>query len=80
MDEDKDIQASENEVEKPSKKISRIGFVFGIVMLAVYFGMVYLLLFSPIFEATFKPVLRYIFAGIFAAYAVFRSYRFIKQL
>lgn len=80
MSEEKNTQLSENEGIKPKAKISRVGFIFGIVMLAVYFGMVYLLLFSPIFEATFKPLMRYIFAAIFAAYAVFRSYRFVKQL
>ena len=80
MDEKENIQQPENEDVKPKAKISRMGFIFGIVMLVVYFGMVYLLLFSPIFEATFKPAMRYIFAGIFAAYAIFRSYRFVKQL
>ena len=80
MSEEEKTQIAENENIKPKAKISRIGFIFGIVMLVVYFGMVYLLLFSPIFEATFKPLMRYIFAAIFAAYAVFRSYRFVKQL
>ena len=36
------------------------------------------LAFTPYFEATFNPTLRYIFAAVFAAYAIFRGYRFIK--
>lgn len=80
MKEHDDIQSVENKDERQAKKISKVGLIFGIIMLVVYFGMVYLLLFSSIFEATFRPLMRYIFAAIFAAYAIFRSYRFIKQI
>ena len=57
---------------------SRIGYLFGIIMLLIYLTMAYLLAFTPYFEATFNPTLRYIFAAVFAAYAIFRGYRFIK--
>ena len=69
-----------HEVEKNTGKAtkSRIGYLFGIIMLLIYLTMAYLLAFTPYFEATFNSTLRYIFAGVFAAYAIFRGYRFIK--
>lgn len=48
-----------HEVEKNTGKAtkSRIGYLFGIIMLLIYLTMAYLLAFTPYFEATFNPTL-----------------------
>lgn len=76
MNEEINMQEAEKNRDKATK--SRIGYLFGIIMLLIYLTMAYLLAFTPYFEATFNPTLRYIFAAVFAAYAIFRGYRFIK--
>lgn len=76
MNEEINMHEAEKNTGKATK--SRIGYLFGIIMLLIYLTMAYLLAFTPYFEATFNPTLRYIFAGVFAAYAIFRGYRFIK--
>lgn len=76
MNEETNMHETEKNTGKATK--SRIGYLFGIIMLLIYLTMAYLLAFTPYFEATFNPTLRYIFAGIFAAYAIFRGYRFAK--
>ncbi|MBS1353186.1 MAG: hypothetical protein HPZ82_06620 [Coprobacter sp.] len=76
MNEETNMHETEKNTGKATK--SRIGYLFGIIMLLIYLTMAYLLAFTPYFEATFNPTLRYIFAGIFAAYAIFRGYRFTK--
>ena len=76
FNEEINMQEAEKNRDKATK--SRIGYLFGIIMLLIYLTMAYLLAFTPYFEATFNPTLRYIFAAVFAAYAIFRGYRFIK--
>lgn len=60
------------------KKGMNVGYLFGIIMIVVYFGMAYLLLFSSLFLEAFAPALRYAFGGLFALYGILRAYRFIK--
>lgn len=77
MNEVLDPQTQEKESSKPRK--SRIGFLFGIIMLVIYFTMAYMLAFTPFFENSLEnPAVRYTFAAVFATYAIFRAYRFIK--
>lgn len=68
-----------HEVEKNTGKAtkSRIGYLFGIIMLLIYLTGLPISLY-PLFRSDINPTLRYIFAGVFAAYAIFRGYRFIK--
>ncbi len=64
---------------KSSPRKSRIGYLFGIIMLVIYLTMAYMLAFTPFFENSLEnPAVRYTFAAIFAAYAILRGYRFIK--
>lgn len=64
---------------KSSPRKSRIGYLFGIIMLVIYLTMAYMLAFTPYFENSLEnPAVRYSFAAVFAAYAIFRGYRFIK--
>lgn len=58
--------------------VINIGYLFGAIMLVVYFGMAYLLLLTDLFKEVFNPVLRYAFGFLFMIYGVFRAYRFIK--
>lgn len=66
-----------SESEKPPFVIN-IGYLFGAIMLVVYFGMAYLLLLTDLFKEVFNPALRYAFGFIFMIYGIFRAYRFIK--
>ena len=57
-------------------KKNRLGMnvVFGMVMIAIYLGMAYLLLFTSLFSNLYD-IVRYIMGGVFAVYGVFRGYR-----
>lgn len=66
-----------NETEK-SPIVINIGYLFGAIMLVVYFGMAYLLLLTDLFKEVFNPALRYAFGILFMLYGIFRAYRFIK--
>ena len=59
-----------------TEKKNRLGMnvVFGMIMIAIYLGMAYLLLFSSFFS-NFYDIVRYIMGGVFAVYGVFRGYR-----
>lgn len=62
-----------------SKKPGKMALVFGIIMVVIYLGMAYLLLFTPLFD-TFSPIARYILAAVFLVYGIFRGYRQYKNL
>ncbi|MEG1643835.1 MAG: hypothetical protein RR293_06800 [Bacteroidales bacterium] len=68
-----------NSENTPNKKTINIGYLFGTIMVVVYFGMAYLLLFTSIFSETFSPALRYAFGAVFMVYGIFRAYRFVKN-
>lgn len=44
------------------------------IMIAIYLGMAYLLLFTSLFSNLYD-IVRYIMGGVFAVYGVFRGYR-----
>lgn len=46
--------------------------VFGMIMIAIYLGMAYLLLFTSLFSNLYD-IVRYIMGGVFAVYGVFRG-------
>ena len=51
-----------------------MNIVFGMIMIAIYLGMAYLLLFTSLFSNLYD-IVRYIMGGVFAVYGVFRGYR-----
>lgn len=59
-----------------TEKKNRLGMnvVFGMIMIAIYLGMAYLLLFTSLFSNLYD-IVRYIMGGVFAVYGVFRGYR-----
>lgn len=60
-----------------TEKKNRLGMnvVFGMIMIAIYLGMAYLLLFTSLFSNLYDIIVRYIMGGVFAVYGVFRGYR-----
>lgn len=48
--------------------------VLGMIMIAIYLGMSYLLLFTTFFS-NLHDIVRYIMGVVFAVYGVFRGYR-----
>ena len=69
---------TENDLQKPQKPTKKInmGYIFGIL---IYFGMAYLLIFTPLFENTFSEIFRYSIGIVFAIYGIFRAYRQIRN-
>ena len=72
---------TENDLQKPQKPTKKInmGYIFGIFMILIYFGMAYLLIFTPLFENTFSEIFRYSIGIVFAIYGIFRAYRQIRN-
>ena len=59
-----------------TEKKNRLGMnvVFGMIFIAIYLGMAFLLFFSSLFSNLYD-IVRYIMGGVFAVYGVFRGYR-----
>ena len=59
-----------------TEKKNRLGMnvVFGMIMIAIYLGMAYLLLFTSLFSNLYD-IVRYIMGGGFAVYGELRGYR-----
>lgn len=72
---------TENDLQKPQKPTKKInmGYIFGIFMILIYFGMAYLLIFTPLFKNTFSEIFRYSIGIVFAIYGIFRAYRQIRN-
>ena len=51
-----------------------MNIVLGMVMIAIYLGMAYLLLFTTFFS-NLHDIVRYIMGVVFALYGIFRGYR-----
>ncbi len=47
----------------------------GILIILIYFGMAYMLVFSAFFAEDFNELIRYSMGGIFFVYGIYRSYR-----
>ena len=60
--------------EKEKKQPLSMNIVFGMIMIAIYLGMAYLLLFTSLFSNLYD-IVRYIMGGVFAVYGAFRGYR-----
>ena len=72
MSEENIDKEQDNETKAPSK----VKIVFGILMIAIYLGMAYALLFTKFFEVTIQyEWMRYAFGTIFAVYGIWRGYR-----
>ncbi len=69
MTENSNRQDDAQEKRKPTAA----NVVLGIIMVAIYMGMAYLLLFTTLFNLS--DVMRYIMGGVFALYGLFRGYR-----
>ncbi len=61
------------------KEKSKIAYVFGIFMIAIYCGMGSLFLFSNIFSLQFSQTIRVILGILLFGYGIFRAYRVIKR-
>ena len=72
---------TENDLQKPQKPTKKInmGYIFGIFMILIYFGMAYLLIFTPLFENTFSEIFLYSIGIVFAIYGIFMAYRQIRN-
>lgn len=52
--------------------------IWGILMVIIYVGMFYMLVFTQLF-AQYAPVIRYLFGCVFLAYGLFRGWKIISD-
>lgn len=64
-------------IMEQKKSIFRL--VWGVLMVVVYLGMAYLLVFTSLFKETMPSTLRLIFGALFTLYGVYRGYRVWKS-
>ncbi|WP_080905710.1 hypothetical protein [Parabacteroides sp. Marseille-P3160] len=57
---------------------SKWGLIWGVLMVVIYGGMAYLLIFTAFFEAILPLALRIIFGIVFLLYGIYRAYRIWK--
>ena len=64
----------DEELACKQKRPLGMNIVLGMVMIAIYLGMAYLLLFTTFFS-NLHDIVRYIMGVVFALYGIFRGYR-----
>lgn len=72
------MEKNEN-LSRQKKTITTTGMLFGILMIVVYCGMAYLMIFSSIFNQNLPEYFRYIAGVLLFLYGIFRAYRLIRS-
>lgn len=72
------MEKNEN-VFQEKKPITTTGVLFGILMIVVYCGMAYLMIFSSIFNQNLPEYFRYIAGVLLFLYGIFRAYRLVRS-
>ncbi|MBQ8565374.1 MAG: hypothetical protein IJ442_06040 [Bacteroidaceae bacterium] len=74
MTQDNNIEKEEFN-EEPQRKPSVFAIVTGVIMVLIYVGMAFLLLFTTLFVGKVPEWVRYMMGVVFFLYAIFRGYR-----
>lgn len=74
MTQDNNIEKEEFN-EEPQRKSSVFAIVTGVIMVLIYVGMAFLLLFTTLFVGKVPEWVRYMMGVVFFLYAIFRGYR-----
>lgn len=69
----------ERDVKKKKSVRKIIFYIFGAMMIGVYIGMAYLIVFSSLFEKWFPDTVRYIVGVLLFIYGIFRGYRLVRD-
>ena len=73
-------QIDNNENNKPiEKKNSLFAIITGSIMVAIYFGMAFLLVFTTLFIGKVPEWVRFFMGGVFFLYGIFRGYRVYRS-
>ncbi len=72
------MKKNEN-LSQQKKPITTTGILFGILMIVVYCGMAYLMIFSSIFNQNLPEYFRYIAGVLLFLYGIFRAYRLVRS-
>ena len=72
------MEKNEN-LSRQKKTIKTTGMLFGILMIVVYCGMAYLMIFSSIFNQNLPEYFRYIAGVLLFLYGIFRAYRLVRS-
>lgn len=72
------MEKNEN-LSRQKKPITTTGMLFGILMIIVYCGMAYLMIFSSIFNQNLPEYFRYIAGVLLFLYGIFRAYRLVRS-
>ena len=74
------MEYEKNETSKNTKNKSKIAFVFGIFMVALYFGMgILLIFFDDTFEWKIPETARIILGTLLVLYGTYRGYRMTSR-
>jgi cytochrome c biogenesis protein CcdA len=69
----------EDQVKKNAERPHAILVIMGLIMVAVYMGMSFLLLFTTFFQGVMPAWARYLMGVVFFVYGIFRGYRVYKS-
>lgn len=78
MEDNKNNNSEMSEVEQPSGeqgKSSLFAIITGIIMVAIYLGMAFLLVFTTLFVGKVPEWVRYMMGVVFFLYGIYRGYR-----
>lgn len=68
-----------NGEESTTSRTNVVAIVMGVIMVAVYMGMSFLLLFTTFFQGSMPVWVRYVMGVVFFVYGIFRGYRVYKS-
>lgn len=78
MEDNKNNNSELPEVEQPSNeqgKSTLFAVITGIIMVAIYLGMAFLLVFTTLFVGKVPEWVRYMMGVVFFLYGIYRGYR-----
>lgn len=80
-----EVQNHSTEVEQSALKGSKMGrntavmaIVMGSIMVAIYMGMAFLLVFTNLFIGKVPEWIRYMMGAVFFVYGIYRAFRIVK--
>ena len=59
--------------------MNKMTYIFGLFMVVVYIAMAFMVVFTPLFERSFSPPVRYGIGIFFLLYGIFRIWRIVKS-
>lgn len=68
-------QDNNTENTQPTGKVNLFAVIAGVIMVTIYLGMAFLLVFTNLFIGKVPEWVRFLMGGVFFVYGIFRGYR-----